>query len=112
VRTKAWRELGPVLERFDALLCPTMSRAAPPLDEDDFIYYAARADGLYHGLDLTCPFNLMSQCPALSVPSGWTADGLPIGLQVVAQRYRDDLALRIGAALERVRPWAHRRPPV
>jgi Asp-tRNA(Asn)/Glu-tRNA(Gln) amidotransferase A subunit family amidase len=112
VRTKAWRELGPVLERFDALLCPTMSRAAPPLDEDDFIYYAARADGLYHGLDLTCPFNLVSQCPALSVPSGWTADGLPIGLQVVAQRYRDDLALRIGAALERVRPWAHRRPPV
>ncbi len=112
VRTKAWRELGPILERYDALLCPTMSRPAPPVDEDDFIYYAARGDGLYHGLDLTSPFNFVSQCPALSVPSGWSSDGMPIGLQVVARRYRDDLALRIGAALERARPWAQLRPPI
>jgi Asp-tRNA(Asn)/Glu-tRNA(Gln) amidotransferase A subunit family amidase len=112
VRTKAWRELRPILERYDALLCPTMSQPAPPVDEDDFMYYAARGDGLYHGLDLTCPFNFVSQCPALSVPSGWSEDGLPIGLQVVARRYRDDLALRIGAALEQARPWADRRPPI
>ena len=69
-------------------------------------------DGLYHGLDMTSPFNFVSQCPALSVPCGWSAEGLPIGLQIVARRYRDDLALRIGAVLERVRPWAPRRPPL
>ena len=112
VRTRAWLELRPILAEFDALLCPTMSRPAPPVDEDDFVYYADRGDGLYHGLDLTSPFNFVSQCPALSVPAGWSADGLPIGLQVVARRFQDDLALRIGAALERVRPWAERRPPV
>ena len=61
---------------------------------------------------MTSMFNYVSQCPALSVPAGWSSDGLPIGLQIVARRYRDDLALRIGAALERVRPWAHRRPPI
>ena len=59
---------------------------------------------------MTSPFNFVSMCPALSVPSGWSEDGLPIGLQIVARRYRDDLALRIGAALEVVRPWAQRRP--
>ena len=112
VRTEAWRKLSRILEHYDALLCPTMSQTARPVEEDDAPYYADHADGLYHGLDMTSPFNFVSQCPALSLPSGWSADGLPIGLQIVARRYRDDLALQIGAALERVRPWAQRRPPI
>jgi Asp-tRNA(Asn)/Glu-tRNA(Gln) amidotransferase A subunit family amidase len=112
LRTEQWKKLQPVLERFDALLCPTMSQVARPVDEDDFIWYVDRGDGLYHGLDLTSMFNHVSQCPALSVPAGWNSEGLPIGLQIVARRYRDDEALRIGAALERIRPWAHRRPPL
>jgi Asp-tRNA(Asn)/Glu-tRNA(Gln) amidotransferase A subunit family amidase len=112
VRTRAWKQLAPILERFDALLCPTMSQVARPVDEDDFVWYEDRGDGLYHGLDMTCQFNFVSQCPALSVPAGWTESGLPIGLQIVARRYRDDQVLRIGAALERQRPWADRRPPV
>jgi Asp-tRNA(Asn)/Glu-tRNA(Gln) amidotransferase A subunit family amidase len=111
LRTQAWKQLAPILERFDALLCPTMSQVARPVGEDDFIWYRDRGDGLYHGLDMTCQFNFVSQCPALSVPAGWTEDGLPIGLQIVARRYRDDQALRIGTALERQRPWADRRPP-
>ena len=47
-----------------------------------------------------------------SVPAGWTDGGLPVGLQIVARRFRDDTALRIGRALEIARPWADRRPPV
>jgi Asp-tRNA(Asn)/Glu-tRNA(Gln) amidotransferase A subunit family amidase len=112
VRTRAWKRLAPVLERFDALLCPTMSQVARPVDEDDFVWYEDRGDNLYHGLDMTAQFNFVSQCPALSVPAGWSGDGLPIGLQIVARRYRDDVALQIGATLERLRPWADRRPPV
>jgi Asp-tRNA(Asn)/Glu-tRNA(Gln) amidotransferase A subunit family amidase len=112
VRTRAWKQLAPILERFDALLCPTMSQVARPVGEDDFVWYGDRGDGLFHGLDLTCQFNFVSQCPALSVPAGWSEEGLPIGLQIVARRYRDDEALRIGTALERVRPWAQRRPPL
>lgn len=112
VRTDAWKLLAPVLERYDALLCPTMSQTARPVEEDDAPYYATFEDGRYRGLDMTSMFNFVSQCPALSVPAGWSSDGLPIGLQVVARRYQDDLALRIGGALEAVRPWAHRRPPL
>jgi Asp-tRNA(Asn)/Glu-tRNA(Gln) amidotransferase A subunit family amidase len=112
VRTRAWRQLAPVLERFDALLCPTMSQTARPVDEDESAWSRDRGDGLYHGLDMTSPFNFVSQCPALTVPVGWTDEGLPVGLQIVARRYRDDEALRIGAALERELPWADRRPPL
>jgi Asp-tRNA(Asn)/Glu-tRNA(Gln) amidotransferase A subunit family amidase len=112
VRTQAWKRLAPILEHYDALLCPTMSQVARPVLEDDFVWSEDRGDGLYHGLDMTAQFNFVSQCPALSVPAGWSEGGLPIGLQIVARRYRDDEALRIGAALERARPWAERRPPI
>jgi Asp-tRNA(Asn)/Glu-tRNA(Gln) amidotransferase A subunit family amidase len=112
VRTEAWKKLGLILEEFDALLCPTMPVTAPPVDLDQGPFYKRTPDGLYHGLEMTCEFNYFSQCPALSVPSGWSDEGLPIGLQVVARRYQDDLALRIGGVLERVRPWASRRPPI
>ena len=58
----------------------------------------------------TFPFNLTGH-PAASVPAGWTADGLPIGLQIVGRRWRDDVVLRACAAFEAVQPWADRRPP-
>jgi Asp-tRNA(Asn)/Glu-tRNA(Gln) amidotransferase A subunit family amidase len=46
------------------------------------------------------------------VPAGLTRDKLPIGLQIVGRRWRDDTVLTIGKALEGVRPWAMIRPPI
>jgi Asp-tRNA(Asn)/Glu-tRNA(Gln) amidotransferase A subunit family amidase len=57
-------------------------------------------------------FNNLAPCPALSVPAGFTRDNLPVGLQIVGRRWRDDTVLRIGKALEGARPWAARRPPI
>jgi Asp-tRNA(Asn)/Glu-tRNA(Gln) amidotransferase A subunit family amidase len=61
---------------------------------------------------MTAVFNLVAPCPALSVPAGTHAAGLPIGVQIVGRRWQDDTVLRIGRALELARPWAHRHPPV
>jgi Asp-tRNA(Asn)/Glu-tRNA(Gln) amidotransferase A subunit family amidase len=61
---------------------------------------------------MTSVFNLVSQCPALSVPSGFTAEGLPTGLQIVGRRYDDLTVLKIGAVLEQARPWSDKRPPL
>ena len=110
VRTEQWLKLAAVLADYDALLCPTMSVPAPKTGktEEDFVF--EDADGRYRALDMTAPFNFVSQCPALSVPSGFTKSGLPTGLQIVGRRYDDLGVLRIGAALERARPWADRRP--
>jgi aspartyl-tRNA(Asn)/glutamyl-tRNA(Gln) amidotransferase subunit A len=52
----------------------------------------------------TYPFNLTQQ-PAASVPAGVTADGRPVGLQVVGPRHSDDLVLAVCRLLEAVRPW-------
>ena len=54
---------------------------------------------------LTAVFNVCSRSPVLSVPSGRTAEGVPTGIQIAARPYDDVSAFRIGAALERVRPW-------
>ena len=70
-------------------------------------------DDRYHGNDMTAVWNLMAPCPALSVPCGWDPDGLPIGLQIVGRRWREDTVLRIGRAVEMALPDASgRRPPV
>ena len=111
-RTEQWRSFYPILQKYDAFLCPTMRVPAVRVGERDEGYYAMREDGRYYGLDMTGQFNLLAPCPALSVPAGWSKDGLPIGLQIVGRRWRDDTVLTIGKALEAVRPWADKRPPI
>jgi Asp-tRNA(Asn)/Glu-tRNA(Gln) amidotransferase A subunit family amidase len=89
-----------------------MALPAQDAEGRDYDFDWVDEEGRYHGLDMTCPFNSTGQCPALSVPAGFTEEGLPVGLQIVTNRFEDTLALRIGAALEAARPWAERRPEI
>jgi len=59
----------------------------------------------------TLPFNMTGR-PAISLPLHWTPDGLPVGVQLVADYAREDLLIRVAAQLEQAQPWASRRPPV
>ncbi len=112
VRTRQWQALQPVLERYDALLCPTVRIPAPSVELTDADFNNTDEVGRFQGMVMTMPFNLISQCPALSVPSGFSADGLPTACQIVGRRYDEAMVLRIGAALERGRPWAGKRPQI
>jgi Asp-tRNA(Asn)/Glu-tRNA(Gln) amidotransferase A subunit family amidase len=57
-------------------------------------------------------FNVMSRCPVLSVPSGFADNGVPTGVQIAGRTYEDEIVFRLGAAVERERPWHERRPDV
>ena len=48
--------------------------------------------------------------PAVSVPAGTTAAGLPVGLQIVARRHRDEVPLRLARVWEQTRPWPRHAP--
>jgi aspartyl-tRNA(Asn)/glutamyl-tRNA(Gln) amidotransferase subunit A len=55
------------------------------------------------------PFNLTGQ-PAASLPCGFDAQGLPIGLQIVGRAYDDATVLRAARAFEQLQPWEDKRP--
>ena len=107
-RTGLWRRLAPILADHDALLCPTMAVAPWPAAMADRPEIAPTDDDGYHSPDMTAVFNLVSPCPAVSVPCGRHREpdnaGLPIGLQVVGRRWREDIVLRVARAVEVTSP--------
>lgn len=104
VRKQQWQALSELFAHHDALVSPTMTRPAVGADEDDARYHAHTPDGRKHGLDMTSVFNWVPWCPALSVPGGLSADGLPIGIHVTAPPQREDIALRTAACIEHSYP--------
>jgi aspartyl-tRNA(Asn)/glutamyl-tRNA(Gln) amidotransferase subunit A len=54
----------------------------------------------YFDAFMTIPFNILSRCPVLSVPSGRAHNGVPTGLQIVGRTYDDETVFRVGAAVE------------
>ena len=96
----------------DALVTPTLPVPARRIDEVDVpLLYDGREEPAGHALRYTFPFDLTGQ-PALSLTCGFTRSGLPIGLQIVTDRLKDPLTLRIGHAYQRLTDWHTRIPPV
>lgn len=100
-------KLRQFMERYDFLLTPSIATAAfdvgllSPLDDDGRAWL--------QWTPFSFPFNLTQQ-PAASVPCGFTADGLPVGLQVVGKMFDDAGVLAASAAYEAVDPHYHKVP--
>ena len=91
--------------RLDALVMPTTPRVAMPLASFD------PATELGTLIPYTCPFNLTGQ-PAVSVPCGFSASALPIGLQFVGVWFEDSAVLALAAAYESATTWHEHEPEV
>ena len=103
------REILALMAQVDVLLTPTMALPAPRADESDTPLRAGGEIVPDGTLRCTFPFNMTGQ-PALSLPCGFTSDGMPIGLQIVGARFGEATILRLGHAYQRVTTWHTRRP--
>ena len=115
-RTTLFRAVQGLFERFDMLVMPTMSRTALPVGHDaanDQVMVDGEPTGITRQgwTAYQYPFNLTGH-PALTIPSGFGADGLPTALQIVGPWGSETDILRLGGMLEQARPWAQHRPPV
>jgi aspartyl-tRNA(Asn)/glutamyl-tRNA(Gln) amidotransferase subunit A len=86
---------------WDLLLTPTV--AIPAFETGCDVPPGSQDSGWPSWTPFTYPFNLTQQ-PAGSVPCGFTSSGLPVGLQIVGGRYRDQLVLTAMAAFEATAP--------
>jgi amidase len=97
-------------ERFDVLLAPTTQVLPFPVEME----YPTEIAGVHQDNYLewmrSCTLISATGCPALSVPGGFTPDGLPVGLQIVGAPRADRRVLEAGHAFEQATGFGRRRP--
>ena len=111
LREQLNRWCAEIFERFDLLLTPTVPYDPPPARGPFPTEVEGREQPWGSVGCLTMPFNL-SWHPAATVRAGLSQLGLPVGLQIVGPRHRDDLVLQAAFAFERERPWSDRWPQI
>jgi len=112
LRSALWERVRRFMERYELLVLPTVAIKPFPVEQP----YPTELDGkplanytqwffLTYALSVT-------GLPVISVPAGFTGDGLPVGIQIVGRRRQEAMVLTAAAAFEGASPWADRIPPV
>jgi len=105
------RRLGAIFDDVDLVLTPTTAQPPPRIDHLKGRGYWATSTAASATCPFAWPWNVVGW-PAISVPAGFTATGLPIGAQLVAPAASEALLLSLAAQLEQVRGWNRQRPPL
>ena len=103
-QTETKKRFEQFFESCEFLILPATPIAAPAIEGNDAVEQAGRLTRF------TSPFNLAG-LPALSLPCGFTQDGLPIGLQIVSRAWGDAKVLNAAYAYEQATEW-HKRKPI
>jgi len=91
VAGQMYATLGPLLERYDLLICPTAAVPSVPAEFNQHtgsVKINGKEVNPMLGWVMTTPFNTLSRCPVLSVPSGHASNGVPTGIQLVGRGCR------------------------
>jgi amidase len=110
IRSQVSASIDALLNGVDCLVCPSMANSARvkeanPFDEETDESWSAQVRN-----DIFAqPFNF-SGSPTLSVPCGFTADGLPLSAQFVGRKLSEAMLCRIGHAYEQATPWHSKHP--
>ena len=108
-RVEFARRFQAVFETADVFACPGMFMQAPPADAVD--PYGPITPALAPFVRFTAPFNFSGN-PTLSLPAGFSDDGMPHGIQLVGPLLGEAIVCQVGYAYEQATEWHLRRPPV
>lgn len=110
IRTLLKRAFRETFEGIDAILCPTVPATAARVGQESFTFPSGAETSVTEAyVRHSAPANL-SGLPALTVPCGFDATGLPIGLQIIGRPFDEPTVLRIGHAYESATDWSSRHP--
>jgi aspartyl-tRNA(Asn)/glutamyl-tRNA(Gln) amidotransferase subunit A len=104
-------DVDALLAHLDVLVCATTPLAAPAVGQQQATIGGATVPVRPNLLRFTRPFNATGH-PAASVPCGLTAEGLPVGMQIVGRPFDEATVLRVADAFQRATDWHARRPPL
>jgi len=112
IRAVLRQQILDALEKVDVLVLPTGPVTAPPVESVPGIESKEHSlTGLAGRISFTWPFNLAGT-PAISVPCGFSAAGMPMGLQIVGKPFDEETVLRVAHAYEQNTDWHNRRAPI
>ena len=99
-----YNRFGPLMDDYDIFICPTLATSQVPAE---FTWPTSEVtiNGEQRDMDeehwtLTYPFNMLSRCPVISVPTGVTSNGVPSGLQIVSRTFDDQRVFDAALAFE------------
>ena len=103
---RMYDRFGPLMDEYDVFICPTLTTTHVPADAS-WPKNRVEFNGVAHDVSeehwsATYPFNMLSRCPVISMPSGLAANGVPTGVQFVARSYDDQRVFDAALAYERV----------
>jgi amidase len=105
------RRINAIFDRADVLVLPVVGEPPVPVGKWDSRSGLWTLTGMTRRTGFGPPWNYLGN-PAASVPAGFTDDGLPLSVQLVARPHDEGTLLSLAAQLEAERPWAERRPPL
>ena len=108
-RVKFYERINKIFEKYDILITPTVSIPAFELGMMFPPTINGKATSPTAWMPFTFPFNMTGN-PAATIPSGWSKDGLPIGMQIVGPRFDELTVLQVSKAFEEIAPWQDKKP--
>lgn len=106
IRAAAQRGAGALFAELDVVVTPTVTIGSPRYGPDLSVDVSTMLETIHTGY-----WNCTGS-PALAIPMGFTAGGLPLSLQIAAAPFHDHLVTDVGEAIQRATDWHRRTPPV
>lgn len=103
VAGEMWTQFSPVFDKYNLFICPTVSGkgVAAEFDYDtDTVEINGKTVNSMLGWFMTYPFNILSRCPVLSIPTGKASNNVPTGMQLVGPTYEDVTVFQAASVFE------------